>query len=93
VIRDPPRTDPGLANEHHPDLDLTGHNAHAEEDDSSIMWFAEQCLKNGVTLDPHLRHAERTGDHELAHFFRRAQRAIKQAHNRRATNRTSNTAH
>ena len=70
-------------------LDLTGHNVHAEEDDSSIMWFAEQCLNNGVTLDPHLRHAERTGDHELAHFLRRAKRAIKQAQNRRASNGTS----
>ena len=74
-------------------LDLSAHNAHAEEDDSSIMWFAEQCLNNVVTLDTHLRHAERTGDHELAHFFRRAQRAIKQAHNRRASNRTSDPAH
>jgi hypothetical protein len=73
-------------------LDMTGHIAHAEEDDSSIMWFAEQCLNNGVTLDTHVRHAERTGDHELAHFLRRAQRAIKQAHDRRAANRTSNPA-
>ena len=74
-------------------LDLTDHNAHAEEDVSSIMWFAEQCLNNGVTLDIHLRHAERTGDTELAHFFRRAQRAIEQAHNRQASNRTSDPAH
>lgn len=70
-------------------LDLTGHNASAEENDSSIMWFAQECLNNGVTLDTHVRHAERTGDHELAQFLRRAQRAIKQAQNRRGNNRAS----
>ena len=64
-----------------PVLDPTGHDARAETD-SSIMWLAEECLNNGATLDPHLQHAERTGDTELAQFFRRAQRAIKQAHNR-----------
>ena len=67
-------------------LDLTVHNTRAEENDSSIMWLAEQCLNNGATLDTHLQHAERTGDSELAHFFRRAQRAIKQAQERRAIN-------
>ena len=70
-------------------LDLTGHNARAEENDSSIMWFAQECLNNCVTLETHVRHAERTGDHELALFLRRAQRAIKQAQNQRASNRTS----
>jgi hypothetical protein len=67
-------------------LEPTGPNTCAEEKDSSIMWLAEECLNNGATLDTHLEHAERTGDTELAQFFRRAQRAIKQAHNRRARN-------
>ena len=73
-------------------LDLTVHNTRAEEHDSSIMWLAEQCLNDGATLDTHLRHAEHTGDTELARFFRRAQRAIKQAHHRRTSNRASDPA-
>lgn len=73
-------------------LELTGHNTRAQEKDSSIMWLAEECLNNGATLYAHLEHAERIGDTELAQFFRRVQRAIKQAHNRRASTRASDLA-
>ena len=40
--------------------------------DSSIIWFAEECLNNGVRLDSYLRAAEHRGDSQLAEFFRRA---------------------
>ncbi len=40
--------------------------------DSNIIWFAEECLNNGVRLDDMVRAAERRGDSQLADFFRRA---------------------
>jgi hypothetical protein len=40
--------------------------------DSSIVWFAEQCLSNDVRLDSLIKGAERAGDTQLAEFFRRA---------------------
>ena len=40
--------------------------------DSNIIWFAEECLNNGVPLESYVRAAERDGDYQLAEFFRRA---------------------
>ncbi len=40
--------------------------------DSNIIWFAEECLNNGVRLERYVRAAERAGDQPLADFFRRA---------------------
>jgi hypothetical protein len=40
--------------------------------DSNIIWFAEECLNNGVRLERYVRAAERSGDQQLAEFFRRA---------------------
>jgi hypothetical protein len=43
----------------------------ADSRDSNIIWFAEECLNNGVQLESYVRAAERGGDHQLAEFFRR----------------------
>jgi hypothetical protein len=40
--------------------------------DSNIIWFAEECLNNGVRLESYVRAAERAGDRQLADFFRAA---------------------
>jgi hypothetical protein len=40
--------------------------------DSSIIWFAEECLNNSVSLEGYVRAAERARDPQLADFFRRA---------------------
>jgi hypothetical protein len=37
-----------------------------------MIWFAEECLNNGVRLGSYVRAAERAGDSQLAEFFRRA---------------------
>ncbi len=39
----------------------------------NIMWFTEACLSNALRLDTYIKDAERSGDQELADFFRRAQ--------------------
>jgi hypothetical protein len=43
-----------------------------KREDSNIIWFAEECLNNGVRLDNYVRAAEHRGDSQLAEFFRRA---------------------
>jgi hypothetical protein len=40
--------------------------------DSNIIWFAEECLNNGIRLDGFVYAAESRGDSQLADFFRRA---------------------
>jgi hypothetical protein len=45
------------------------------DEDSSLIWLAEQCQTNNVRLESLARHAERALDPELAAFFRRAQAA------------------
>jgi hypothetical protein len=42
--------------------------------DSNIIWFADECLNNGVRLERYVQSAERGGDLQLADFFRRALR-------------------
>jgi hypothetical protein len=44
----------------------------ADSRDSSIIWFAEECLNNSVPLEGYVRAAERAHDPQLADFFRRA---------------------
>jgi hypothetical protein len=45
--------------------------------DSSIVWFAEQCMSNEVRLDALINGADRAGDVQLAEFFRRARDATQ----------------
>ncbi len=50
-------------------LEVTGtSDAHYD-----IIWFVEQCLSNALKMDVFVEDAERSGDEELAEFFRRAQ--------------------
>ena len=39
----------------------------------NIVWFVEQCLNNALRLETYAQDAERSGDNELADFFRKAQ--------------------
>ena len=39
----------------------------------NIVWFVEQCLNNALRLETYAGDAERSGDNELADFFRKAQ--------------------
>jgi hypothetical protein len=49
------------------------HRRHApDRRDSNIIWFAEECLNNGVQVESYVRAAEHRGDAQLADFFRRA---------------------
>ena len=41
--------------------------------DYNLVWFLQQCLSNVLRLEIYVQDAERTGDKELAEFFRRAQ--------------------
>ena len=45
--------------------------------DYNIIWFTEQCLSNVLRLEQYVQDAERSGDNELADFFRRAQGASR----------------
>jgi hypothetical protein len=47
--------------------------------DSSIVWFAEQCVSNDVPLEALIKGAERAGDVQLAEFFRRARDASRRS--------------
>ncbi|PZG23684.1 hypothetical protein [Nonomuraea aridisoli] len=49
--------------------DVTG----TRDKDYNLIWFVEQCLSNVLRLETYVADAERTGDSELAAFFRRAQ--------------------
>jgi hypothetical protein len=52
----------------------TGHITGTKDKDYNIVWFTEACLSNTLRLETYVQDAERAGDHELAEFFRRAQR-------------------
>jgi hypothetical protein len=41
--------------------------------DYNLVWFLQQCLSNALRLEIYAQDADRTGDTELAEFFRRAQ--------------------
>jgi hypothetical protein len=49
--------------------DITG----TQDKDYNIIWFVEACLSNALRLETYISDAERSGDSELAEFFRRAQ--------------------
>jgi hypothetical protein len=48
------------------------HTADPRDDDSGIVWLAEQCRNNKVRLESLVGQAEKARDPELAAFFRRA---------------------
>ena len=45
--------------------------------DYNLIWFTEQSLSNALRLETYIQDAERSGDSELADFFRRAQGASR----------------
>jgi len=49
--------------------DITG----TADKDYNLIWFTEVCLSNTLRLETYIADAERSGDDELADFFRRAQ--------------------
>ena len=49
--------------------DITG----TADKDYNIIWFTETCLSNVLRLEVYAKDAERSGDNELAQFFRKAQ--------------------
>jgi hypothetical protein len=51
----------------------TGHVTGTKDKDYNILWFTEACLKNALRLETYIHDAERSGDTELADFFRKAQ--------------------
>lgn len=51
----------------------TGHLTGTKDKDYNILWFTEACLDNVVRLETYIEDAERSGDVELAEFFRKAQ--------------------
>jgi len=51
----------------------TGQVTGTKDKDYNLIWFTEQCLSNTLRLETYIQDAERTGDRELAEFFRRAQ--------------------
>jgi hypothetical protein len=44
-----------------------------KDKDYNVIWFTEQCLNNVLRLETYVEDADRSGDSELADFFRRAQ--------------------
>ena len=55
----------------------TGHVTGTKDKDYNVIWFTEQCLSNALRLETYIQDAERDGDSDLAHFFRRAQEASR----------------
>jgi hypothetical protein len=51
----------------------TGSVTGTADKDYNIIWFTEACLSNALRLEVYIHDAERSGDSELAEFFRRAQ--------------------
>jgi len=51
----------------------TGQVTGTVDKDYNIIWFVESCLSNALRLETYIHDAERTGDSELAEFFKRAQ--------------------
>ena len=44
-----------------------------QDKDYNIIWFVEKCLDNALRLETYIEDADRSGDSELADFFRKAQ--------------------
>jgi hypothetical protein len=51
----------------------TGQTTGTPDKDCNIIWFVEACLSNALRMESYIDDADRTGDSELADFFRRAQ--------------------
>jgi hypothetical protein len=51
----------------------TGNVTGTQDKDYNLIWFTEQCLSNALRLELYIQDAERSGDSELAEFFRKAQ--------------------
>jgi len=51
----------------------TGGITGTPDKDFNIIWFTETCLSNALRLEIYANDAQRSGDDELAEFFRRAQ--------------------
>jgi len=51
----------------------TGYITGTADKDYNIIWFTEACLSNALRLEVYIQDAERSHDHELADFFRKAQ--------------------
>ena len=51
----------------------TGEVTGTADADYDLIWFTETCMSNALRLEIYTRDAERSGDTELAEFFRRAQ--------------------
>jgi hypothetical protein len=51
----------------------TGQVTGTADKDYNLIWFAEQCLSNVLRLETYIQDADRTGDSDLADFFRKAQ--------------------
>lgn len=51
----------------------TGTVTGTRDKDYNIIWFAQACMDNALRLEQYVADAERSGDTELAEFFRKAQ--------------------
>jgi hypothetical protein len=51
----------------------TGGITGTADKDYNIIWFTEACLSNVLRLETYIQDADRSGDSELAEFFRKAQ--------------------
>jgi hypothetical protein len=51
----------------------TGQVTGTQDKDYNLMWYTESCLSNALRLETYIADAERSGDKELAEFFRKAQ--------------------
>jgi hypothetical protein len=51
----------------------TGQVTGTADKDYNIIWYTEHCLKNTLRLETFIEDADRSGDSELAEFFRKAQ--------------------
>jgi hypothetical protein len=49
--------------------DVTG----TRDKDYDLIWYLEACLSNALRLETYIDDATRSGDAELADFFRKAQ--------------------
>lgn len=44
-----------------------------KDKDYDLIWYTQACLDNVLRLETYAQDAERTGDSQLAEFFRKAQ--------------------
>ncbi|WP_320670691.1 hypothetical protein [Patulibacter defluvii] len=55
----------------------TGEITGTTDKDYNLLWFTEQSLSNALRMEIYAKDAERSGDGDLADFFRRAQEASR----------------